>query len=465
MGAGAASAGGSEWYSRAVIARLALFFTRLASRWVPSAFTIAVLLTVLAFVLGIAWGEASPLEVTRAWGDGFWTLLSFGMQMCLVVFSGYVVAVAAPVRALLDRLASIPRSDTGAVMALALIAMVVAWIHWGMGLIAGAVLVGFMARRHPGADYRLLVAVSYFGLGATWHAGLSGSVPLLLATPQNFMIQQGLLDEVIPIQRTLLSPFNLLFTAGVTLALTLLAGALHPRPEDRVRADAEAAERLAAFDAPPRPARPTPAERLEHSFLVNGILGALGLAWLVLHLRAGGGLSAVNLDVVNFAFLALGILLHGRPAALGHAAVKASEPLHGIVLQFPLYAGMFGIIKGTALAQRIARAFTRVASRRTLPLLTFWYSTVLNYFVPSGGSKWAIEAPYLLRAARELDVPVERLAMAYAYGDMGSNLIQPFWAIPLLAVARLEFKDILGYECIAFLAYAALATGALLVAG
>ena len=344
---------------------------------------------------------------------------------------------------------------------MALAAMTIAWLHWGLGLIASAVMVGFVARRQPKADYRLLVAVSYFGLGATWHAGPSGSVPLLLATPDNFLIQGGILAEVIGIDRTLLMPFNLVFVPVVMAALASLAALLHPREGERVSIAPEVAEQISGYAAPARPTAPTPAQRVEHSPVLNVALGLAGVVWLVQHFISKGALGGLNLNVVNFAVLIAAVLLHLRPASLGKAAEEGSRHLHGIVLQFPLYAGMFGIIRNTQLAKKIAEAFVSVASPRTFPLITFWYSGILNYFVPSGGSKWAIEAPYLLEAGRRLDVSVERTAMAYAYGDMSTNLIQPFWAIPLLSVAKLEFSDILGYEAIAFVVYGALASVAL----
>lgn len=444
------------WLTRAAVA-----LTRWTSRWVPSAFTIACLLTFITLLLGVTVGEASVADVLRAWGDGFWALLKFGMQMCLIVFGGYIVAVSSPLRRALDVLARLPRTPTGAVVAMALAAMGIAWVHWGLGLIASAVLVGYVARHHPKADYRLLVAVSYFGLGATWHAGLSGSVPLLLATEGNFLIKRGILAAIIPVSQTIFMPFNLVFAPVMALVLAGLAALLHPRLEDRVGVPAEAAATLTAYHDPVRPAEPTPAERLEHAPLINPLLGLLGLAWLVQHFWRKGFSGGLDLDVINFAFLIAGVLLHGTPAALMQAAKKASEPLHGIVLQFPLYAGMFGIIKGTALSAKLAGAFVALASARTFPLLTFWYSGLLNYFVPSGGSKWAIEAPYLLAASKTLGVPVHKTAMAYAYGDMSTNLIQPFWAIPLLSVAKLEFKDILGYEVLAFIVYTTLSSIAL----
>jgi short-chain fatty acids transporter len=167
---------------------------------------------------------------------------------------------------------------------------------------------------------------------------------------------------------------------------------------------------------------------------------------------------------VNLLFLSLGLVLHPTPASVIKAAEEAVRPLHGVILQFPLYAGIYGILKGTALAAAIASAFLAVATPRTFPLIVFWYSAVLDYFVPSGGGKWAIEALYVLRAGQALGVPVTEVAMAYAYGDMATNIIQPFWAIPLLGVARLEFRDILGYSILAFALYAAAISAFLLIA-
>ncbi len=445
-----------------LLTRAALHLTRWTSRWVPSAFTIAALLTLMILILGVTVGGGTPLAVLHAWGAGFWALLKFGMQMSLIVFLGYLVAVSPPLRRVLDAVARLPRGPISAVVAMALTAMAIAWFHWGLGLIASAVLVGFMAKHQPKADYRLLVAVSYFGLGATWHAGPSGSVPLLLATPDNFLIKRGIVDAVIPVSQTIFTVSNLVFTAVVALCLAGLAALLHPKGDDAVGVDAETAELLTAYEAPLRPDPPTPADRLEYAPWINLLLGGLGLAWLVQHFVQKGFSRGLDLNVVNFAFLAAAVLLHRSPASLVRAAKDASAPLHGIVLQFPLYAGMFGVIRGTALSEKLAAAFVSVASPRTFPLITFWYSGILNYFVPSGGSKWAIEAPYLLAAGKKLGVSTPAIAMAYAYGDMSTNLIQPFWAIPLLAVARLEFSDILGYEVLAFLLYALLASGALM---
>jgi short-chain fatty acids transporter len=262
-------------------------------------------------------------------------------------------------------------------------------------------------------------------------------------------------------------PFNLLLVVVIMVVLALLAVALHPPKEQRYLLEEGAADQLIAQPKIVKPKNPTPAERVEHSPVLNLLIALAGLAWLgshfLGHYREGKLGLALDLNVVNFLFLILGVLLHWTPASLSQAAIDASKPLHGIVLQFPLYAGMFGIIDGTPLKGKLAEVFVSIASQKSYPLVVFLYSAVLNYFVPSGGSKWAIEAPYLLEAAQNLHVSVNHVALAYAYGDMSTNLIQPFWAIPLLAVTRLEFKHIMGFEIVVCAVYMALVSVAILV--
>jgi short-chain fatty acids transporter len=444
-----------------LLPRLADALSRLSARFVPDAFSIAALLTLLALGLGLTLGGATPSECALAWGNGVWTLLAFGMQIALVIFAGYVLAVAPPVARALDALARVPRGPRSAVAWTAFLSMTLCWLNWGVGLIASAMLVRAIARARPDTDYRLLVAVAYLGMGTTWHGGPSGSVPLLFATPGNFMIKDGLLAGPISLSQTIFTPANLLLMLAVVIVLTGFAALLHPARERTLSVSPQTLQALARFEPPPRPAAPTPAERLMHGRWLNGALGLLGLVYVAL--LAQRGAFAATLDSVNLIALSLGLLLHPSPASLGKAAEDASRPLHGVVLQFPLYAGIYGIIKDTGLVETLTHAFLAVSTPGSYPLVVFAYSAFLNYWVPSGGAKWAMEAPYVLGAAKELGVPATSVAMAYAYGDMATNLIQPFWAIPLLGVARLEFRDILGYELLALAVYGVLVSVALVV--
>lgn len=435
---------------------------RFTARVVPSSFSIAVLLTGITAVMALAWADAGPAAIVRGWGDGFWELLSFSMQMALIMFSGYLLAMSGPVQRLLSGLASLATTPRAAVTLMALVSMGLAYLNWGLSIVASAMLVRFVVRRQPDVDYRLLVACAYFGLGATWHAGLSASAPLLVATPGHFLAKRM---GVVPVSETLFSPFNLAVLALAVLLLAALAWALHPPPERTVRVDPAVLDGIVEeFTPPARPADRSLAARLDHGRWLNLAFGVAGAAWLVMHFATAGP-AGLNLNVVNFAFLTAAIVLHGTPSSLLAASEKAAGVLAGIVLQFPLYAGIYGIFRSTGLADRIGEAFVSVATPRTFPAIVYLYSGVVNYFVPSGGSKWAIEAPYLLDAAERLGVAPARVVLAYAWGDMATDLVQPFWAIPLLAVARIEFKEVLGFLLTAFLVYLPLVGAAFLIAG
>jgi short-chain fatty acids transporter len=459
-----------------VLQRVARVLTAWSTRWVPDAYVIAALLTGFTFVLALVFTDSGPFALVRYWGSGFWELLSFAMQMCLIIMTGYILAVSRPMQALFARVAGLARSPRGAVMLTALLSMALAWFHWGLSIVGSAVFVRYVARRQPRADYRLLVCAAYLGLGTLWHAGLSASMPLLVATPGHFM-QQEL--GIVPVSRTLFHPFNLLLVAGTVGLMTALARALQSPGGDEPRVDWDAADDAgagfeSAADAattagrppaaaataagpPPDAASASPARRLENSLVVGLVIGGAGLIWLGWWFGTHG-LAGINLNTVNFAFLMLGILLHGRPAALLAAAERGGHYVWGVILQFPFYAGIFGIIKESKLQDVIAGWFTALSTPKTYPLIVLWYSGCLNYIVPSGGSKWAIEAPYIVKAGHDIGANMNFTVLAYAWGDMLTDIIQPFWAIPLLAIARLSFRDIMGYGLIFFLAYAVLVT-------
>jgi short-chain fatty acids transporter len=435
-------------------ARAATRLTNWTERWVPGTFTIAWLLTLIVLALGMTAGRASVAACVAAWGDGFWELLPFSMQMCLIMFTGSIVASAPPVSRALSWLAGLPRSPRQSILLVALCSMLLALLHWGISIVGSAVLVRELGRRKSGVDYRLLVAAAYLGMGTTWHAGLSASAPLLVATPGHFLESQ---IGLIPVSATIFSPFNLILVACVVVLFSIITPLLHPAPAETVEAKPEQLSAIHVFRPPVRPAeagKPTFATRLEYSRWVNLSFGALALLWLFDYLLRPH--HPITLNALNFVMLGLAIALHPSAASLVAAAEEASSFLFGIILQFPLYAGMYGIIRETHLAESLAGLFTAGATARTYPAIVYWYSGIVNYFVPSGGSKWAIEAPYILSAAKTLGVPPAKVVTAYAWGDMMTDIIQPFWAIPLLAAAKLDFREILGFCLILFCIYAPL---------
>ena len=331
---------------------------------------------------------------------------------------------------------------------MALVSMALAWVHWGLSLVGCAMFVRHVVRAEPRVDYRLLVCAAYFGMGATWHAGLSASAPLLVATPGHFLES---IIGLIPVTQTIFSPFNLGLTVVVVALLTGLAWVMHPPPEDTRRVDPALLDQLGRFEPPVPPTVPSLASRIDHSRWLMLATSGCGLAWVVWYFATNG--FQLTLDVLNFTFLMVAILLHPSAASVLAAADRGAGLLAGIVLQFPFYAGMYGVIHGTGLAAIVGNAIAGVATAGTLPVWLYWYSGLVNYFVPSGGSKWAIEAPYLVDAAARLGVPTPQVVLAYAWGDMATDIIQPFWALPLLAAARIDFREILGYAALVFVAY------------
>lgn len=430
--------------------KLASASTRWSTRWVPDSWVIAVILTIVAYILGLIFTKSTPFQLVQSWGNGFWVLLSFAMQMCLIIMTGYILATTPFVSKFLNFLAGVPKSPKGAIALMALVSMGLAWINWGLSIVGSAVFTRFMVKKQRGVDYRLLVATAYLGLGTFWHSGLSASAPLLVATPKHFLEKDM---GIIPITETIFHPFNLGLAAIVLIFLTIIGPLMHPKKGDEFEADPKLMDE-AAFTAPEKPAGAalTPAVRLEHSPIINLIVGISGLIWLVWYFSTKGW-AGINLDVVNFMFLIIGVLLHWTPASFLKAACEGGSFIWGVVVQFPFYAGIFGIIKFSGLAEVMANWFTAIATKDTYPFVVMWYSGILNYIVPSGGSKWAIEAPYIIQAAKNLGVSTPATVIAYAWGDMVTDVIQPFWAIPLLGVAKLEFRDIMGYCMIYFLFY------------
>ncbi|KLJ01969.1 TIGR00366 family protein [Luteimonas sp. FCS-9] len=405
---------------------------RLVERYLPDAYVFVLIFTAIAAAAALAIERTPPLELIRHWGGGFWELLGFSMQMLLVLVTGFILARTPPVARMLTALASRCRTPRNAIVVVTLVALIANWINWGFGLVIGALFAREVAR-HVRVDYRLLVASAYSGF-LVWHGGLSGSIPLTIATEGHFLQDtMGL----IPTSETIFAPFNLLILALLAIAIPLINRAMTPGDDEAV-----------LFSPPDDPAPPalahdaTPAVRLEHGWILSVAVGAAGLAYLVDHFATGGGL---NLNIVNYGFLMLGIVLHRTPARLLAALQEAIKGGAGIVVQFPFYAGIMAILVGSGLATTLSEWFASFASASTLPLWTFLSAGLINMFVPSGGGQWAVQAPVMVPAAQALDADLARVAMAVAWGDAWTSMLQPFFALPLLAIAGLKIKDIMGY--------------------
>ncbi|MCA9656179.1 MAG: short-chain fatty acid transporter [Myxococcales bacterium] len=438
------------------LARLGISARRGFGRVVPDPFAIAVLLTGLVMLLALAAGRA-PLDVLRDWGGGggLWKLLTFTMQMCAMLVLGTALAAAPAVQRGLAALVHRAPSPRGLVALVALCSIALSLLNWSLALIGGALLAreaGQVARRRGWAlHYPLVCAAGYAGL-MTWHGGLSGSAPLKAATDAG--MQEVLGPELaaragsIPLTESILGPLNLLVSGGLLVLGPLLFFWLTPRAGQDPGPDAapDRIETELELDPPPSAGAGTPVERVERSSLIVWLL-ALPMAAALGLVLADRGIARLDFDTVNLALWCAALILHGRPDRFVAACEQGVRSCTGIILQFPLYGGIMGMMGGAGLSSALSRWFAE-AGAGAFTVVGFLAAGLLNLFVPSGGGQWAVQGPILVEGALELGLPVSDAMMAMAYGDQWTNMLQPFWALPLLAITRVRARDIIGYTAI-----------------
>ena len=409
----------------------------------------------------------TPIEVIEHWGGGVWNLLAFAMQMALVLVCGSTLAAAPSIKQGIDALARIPKSPAAAIALVTIVSALCCWLNWGFGLIVGVIFAKAIARHLSGVDYRLLIASAYSGF-VVWHAGLSGSIPLTMATPGDALstATNGALTSPVPVSQTILDPHNIVIVVLVIVAITVANTLMHPK-KDAVTVDpALLEEGTENFGELKNTKDFTPAQRMEHSPLLSWMIALLLASYLVVKLVFRGG--SLDLGIVIMIFLSLGLMLHGSPLAYVRAFGKAATGASGIILQFPFYAGIMGIITGVGasgicMGTVIADACIGISNPTTYPLLTFLCAALLNMFVPSGGGHWAIQAPIMFTAGADLGVDAGLTGTAIAWGDAWTNLIQPFWALPALAIAKLSARDIMGYCLVDLLITGVIICGGLII--
>ena len=421
---------------------------------------IAVLLTVVTFVLVLLATDRGPSEAVDLWATGLWGLLGFSMQMCLILVTGHALASSPPVSRGLDALAGVPRTAAQGVALVALVAAVLGVLNWGLGLIAGALIarrVGVaLEARGVRAHYPLIAAAGYVGL-MVWHGGFSGSAPLKVTT-------QAQIDDIfkgeapfgaIPLTETVLSWMNVVVTGGLLVLAPALLALMCPKRAEDVRAPSSFGVGAEPREPESEPEKPLIPRALEDTPIVTALLvGLIGWwAWMYyLPSRGPSGITALTPDTVNLTMLMLGMILHGTPRRYVRAIEEAASSCAGIILQFPLYAGIMGLMRDSGLTAMMAEVIASRAGPTTLPLMTFVSAGVVNLFVPSGGGQWAVQGPIAMQAAADLDVSPSKMVMAVAYGDELTNMLQPFWALPLLAITGVRARDIVGYTAILMVA-------------
>jgi short-chain fatty acids transporter len=411
---------------RAMLARLGEVFSRWAERWVPDPFVLAIVLTSITLLGGFAL-SGSAGAVIQGWYEGFSStpLLAFALQMCLILVTGHALAASVPVQRIVRSIARWPKRTPAAAGLVALIACVTGLIQWGLGAVVAAFVVREIA--HGAAeegrpmDIPVLGAAAYAGL-AIWHGGLSGSAPLKAAESAQFT--QGA-TRAIPVNETLFSPLNLIVTGGLLVLLPLMCIALAPR---------EAA-------VPKMPSSRSESRRRAKSSFLSLLVGGTAVLLVVL--------GWFRRDIaLNLFFLGLALASHRSIHDFVDSVSEGARGAGAIIVQFPLYFGILGVMQASEMIEWLSSAMASIASAETFPLLTFLSSGLVNLFVPSGGGQWALQSDILLTTAAKLDVDAGPTVMAFAYGDEWTNLLQPFWALPLLAITGLKARQIAGYTAI-----------------
>ncbi len=438
------------------------FIEKTFRRFIPSPFTLAVILTLftmfMAFFFTGDQNLSSAVNILKYWQFGMWepSLLVFAVQMMLILVLGHVLVLSEPAACLTEKLTRYVNSNTSAVVTVAVSTMLVAFFNWGLGLIFGAIMARKVAERAKKRgfkiNYPLLGAAGYVGL-MIWHAGISGSAPLKVA--ENGHIQSlfrstgneamlASLPSAITTDMTIFAGWNLLFF-GILLLLVPLVLFFTARKTAATAIDLPA-EKIKASKL-----QISGAEKLDHSPWFRIIFGLILLAAFFASYYKELIVGNLTPNMLNFFMLSLCILLHKSFADFLAALDEAITGAAGILIQFPLYFGIMGIMKETGIVGDIANFFSNIASAESLPVLTFFSAAIVNIFVPSGGGQWAIQGPVVLESAMRLGVPLNKIVMAFAYGDQITNMLQPFWALPLLAITRLKAREILPYTLILML--------------
>jgi short-chain fatty acids transporter len=425
--------------------RMGIALSDWAERWFPDALVFAMLAIVVVFVAGLSVGSTASDLVTD-FGEGFWDLVPFTMQMAMIVIGGYVVASSPPVAWIMRWLASIPRTPRGAVAFVAFVSMISSLLSWGFSLVFSALLVRQVVQRVRSVDYRAAGAAAYLGVGSVWALGLSSSAALLMASSGSIPPALFRISGRIPLSQTIFtwqSELTALIIITVSVGVAYLSA-----PGASAAKTAEALGVTIVNATPVVENRRAPGEWLEYSGFLTVLICSLGFSYLWKVILTKGPMAALDLNTYNFLFLMMGLLLHWTPRAFIRSVKAAVPATAGVLIQFPFYAGIFGMITRSSISHQMAQFFVRVSTPSTYPVLVAVYSFVLGFFVPSAGSKWLIEAPYLLQAATQLHVNLGWVVQIYNTAEALPNLINPFWMLPLLGLLKVRARQLIGYTAL-----------------
>jgi short-chain fatty acids transporter len=419
-------------------------------RWFPDAFALALIAVAIVFGASLLAGS-SVLDTAQRFGAGFWDLVTFTMQMSMIVVTGYAVASSPPIYAVIRKLAMVPQTGRGAAAYVGLFSMLASLVSWSFSLIFSALLAREVAHRVRGSDYRAIGAAAYLGVGSVWALGLSSSAALIMAAPASLPDAIESISGVIPLSQTLglwqsLSVAALLIVASMAVAYYSAPGSSQARTmQDMGVTYAPATNAIGRKEKP--------GEWLEYSPLLTIVICTLGFGFLLREVLANGFSVLLQLNHYVFLFLMVGLLLHWRPKSFVQAIAASVTPVGGVLIQYPMYAGIVRMLTESGIATQMSNFFVSISTQHTFPIMVGIYSAFLGLFIPSAGGKWLIEAPYLLQAGKELEVHLGWVVQTYNATEALANLIHPFWMLPLVGILGLKARDIVGYSMLQFVVH------------
>ncbi|MBP6562282.1 MAG: short-chain fatty acid transporter [Neisseriaceae bacterium] len=426
--------------------KIIAFFTELMRRYLPDPFVFAIGLTLLTMLLALTVEGMGPAQIIGSWGDGFWGLLAFTTQMAVILAMGYVLATAPLTDRMLDKIVNLVHTPHMAIITATLVGGIGSYLNWGFGLVVGGIVARKLALKVKGVHYPLIIAAAFSGF-TLYGLGLSASIPILISTKGHPMeASMGL----IPLSETIFSVPMLLTSLVIIITLPLLNAWLHPKQgEGVIEIDPALGIKHTKSDADSSIlADGTIASKLNNSKIVSYVIGFCGMAYVARHFYLGGTL---DLNVINFSILFLGVLLLGTPLNYVEKVNEGVRMIGGIILQYPFYAGIMALMSVSGLVNTISQVFVNVATPETLPLWGLISSFVINFFAPSGGGHWALQGPFMIDAAHTLGSSLAETSMSVMLGNAWNDLVQPFWLLPALALSKLKLKDVMGYTVIMML--------------
>ncbi|MCB2305564.1 TIGR00366 family protein [Clostridium estertheticum] len=427
------------------MARAGFVLADWSEKWFPDAYIFAIIAVVIVGLAALFMGR-TPIQIGVDFGSHFWDLVPFAMQMAFVVISGYVVATSKPVNRLIVKLSAIPKTPKTAVAFVAFFAMVASLLSWGFSLIFSGILIREVSKRVKGVDYRAIGAAGYLGLGSIWALGLSSAPALLMTTKSSIPPSLYKISGRIPLTETIFTWQNLVMIIVLIVMSVTICYYSTPNADKAKTAEMAGINYGEGEDTKERTKAEKPGEWLEYSPILTLVIVSIGIVYVFNIINTKGPIAALDLNTYNFIFLMLGMLLHWTPRSFLNAAAKAIPATGGVLIQFPIYAGIFGVLMGSGLTELLMKFFLSISTQNTFPAIVGIYSAILGLFLPSGGGKFVVEAPYLLEAAKHLHVGLGWVIQVYNAAEALPNFINPFWMLPLMGIMGVKARDLAGFS-------------------